>query len=111
MRIRDSLRGVKQAEQPLGRCHEQHTAHCHDHKADPQADAQGMLQALAVAGAIAEAHDGHGALGQATGGHEHEGLELVVDAEQRHRCVGEADEDGIEPHYQHAAPVSYTHLG
>ena len=71
--------GLKQAQQRFGDEQEGRRAHGHDDHGQLDGDADGVVDALAKAGAVVVAHDSDHAVAQAKDRHEDEGLELEVD--------------------------------
>ena len=71
--------------------------HRHEDGAEEDGRPQRLFAAADILGGIVEADDGHDARLHGAQGDEEEGLPLVVEPERRHRLVGKARKDEVEP--------------
>lgn len=95
--------GIENAQQPLGEGQEYHHAGGHDHQGNDAPGAEGGHHTVLVAGAVVKTQNRQQALVEAEYRHEHEGLQLEVQAEYRVSGGGEGGQDPIEGHGHHCA--------
>ena len=103
--------GGKEVQQQAG-CKLEHTeADEHDALGVGDGQLDGLFDAPRVPGTIVVADDGHHTVVQAKDGHEHEALQLEIDAEHRHRRGRERHEDLVHEERHHAAHALHGNAG
>ena len=78
--------------------------HPHQNECDHTAVFDCGIQAVFLSRSEIISHDGHQALIQTEHRHKHKGLQLKVNAEERHgghRVLGEGEQDRVHSHYHH----------
>ena len=103
--------GGKDAQHQPGCELEDAEARQHDALGVAHRQLDGLFHAVRAAGAVVVADDGHHAVVQAENGHEHEALQLEVDAEHRHRRGREGHQDQIHAEGHQAAHALHGDAG
>ena len=105
------LAGVEDGQQHLGDELEDGEAGQHDGKTCDGGGLDGLEHTLRIPGTVVEGHDGDDGVVDAEQGHEEEGLELEVDAEDAGGGLGEALEDLVDTEVHDGADAHHDDGG